>query len=164
MQDLCKDLKASDRKMIAIRASELGFTNFILPTGSRDFLPEELELLKKCIGKYQTGKIQKIFKQNGYQRSIVSLNVQLQRYKLSCKLDGRGDLSLRLLSEAFGVDGHFFCDSEARLKILKPTKTNKELIFTRENIKKYIIENPYDFNLGKVDSKFFIELLTEGRE
>lgn len=46
------------------------------------------------------------------------------------------------------------------MRALNPTKTNKELIFTRENIKKYVIENPYDFNLGKVDNKFFIELLT----
>lgn len=161
MQDLCKDLKASDRKMIAIRASELGFTNFILPAANKEFSKEEIELLSSCIGKYQTSKIQKIFKQNGYQRSIVSLNVQMQRHKLSRKLDGKGDMSLRLISEAFGVDHHFFSDSVARLNSLNPTRTKKEMIFTRKNIKKYIIENPYDFNLGKVDNKFFIELLTE---
>lgn len=65
-----------------------------------------------------------------------------------------------MLAEAFGVDTHFFSDSEERMRALNPAKTNKELIFTRENIKKYVIQNPYDFNLGKVDNKFFVELLT----
>lgn len=160
LKDLCRDLGASDRRMIANRASELGFTNFSLPLANRTFTDKELELLKTCLGKYQTSKIQKIFKEHGFTRSIVALNVQIQRLKLSTKLDGRGDLTLRLLSEAFGVDTHYFTDNEARMRALNPTKTNKELIFTRENIKKYVIENPYDINLGKVDNKFFIELLT----
>ncbi len=158
MKDLCRDLKVGDKKTIAKRASELGFTNFSMPK-QREYSIEEIELLKNCVGKYQTAKIQKIFKEHGFQRSIVALNIQIQRLKLSRKLDGKNELSLRMLAEAFGVDTHFFSDSEERMRTLNPAKTNKELIFTRENIKKYVIQNPYDFNLGKVDNKFFVELL-----
>jgi hypothetical protein len=160
MQKLCKDLKASDRKVISRRASELGFTNFVLPAASREFTNKELDLLKECLGKYKATKIQSILKENGFKRSIVAINVQVQRLQLSLKLTGKGDLSLRLMAEAFGVDAHFFSNNESRIKKLKPTKTSKELIFTRENIKKYVIENPYDFNMGKVNNKFLIELLT----
>lgn len=159
MKDLCKDLKVKDKKTIVKRASELGFKNFSMPK-QREYSDEEKELLKSCVGKYQTSKIQKIFKEHGYSRSIIALNIEIQRLKLSRKLNGKNELSLRMLAEAFGVDTHFFSDSKERINALNPTKTNRELIFTRENIKKYVIENPYDFNLGKVDNKFFIELLT----
>lgn len=161
MQHLCKDLNINDRKIVAKRASELGFTNFILPGESKEFTAKEKELIKECLGKFQTTKIREILKQHGFNRSIVAINVQVQRLQLSVKLDGKGDLSLRLLANGFGVDTHFFSNHEHRMKALNPIKTNKEFIFTRENIKKYVIENPYDFNLGKVDNKFFIELLTE---
>lgn len=161
MKQLCIDLNVNDRKNISQRASELGFTNFVLPSCNKEFSQEEIELLKTCLGKYKTAKIQSIFKLHGFNRSIVAINVQVQRLQLSLKLTGKGDLSLRLLAEGFGVDTHFFSTNEKRMKVLNPTKTSKELIFTRKNIKKYVIENPYDFNMGKVDNKFLIELLTE---
>lgn len=161
MEKLCKDLKASDRKIIARRASELGFKNFVIPAASREFTAKEIELLKDCLGKFQATKIREILKQHGFNRSIVAINIQVQRLQLSLKLTGKGDLSLRLLAQGFGVDTHFFSNNEHRMKALNPIKTNKEFIFTRQDIKKYVIENPYDFNMGKVDNKFLIELLTE---
>ena len=160
MTDLCRDVKVKCRKTIARRASELGFTNFKLPMTHRIFTKEEIELLKKYAGKIKTAEIKNIFKKHGYSRSIVSLNVQLRRLDLSCKLDGTNDLSLRMLAEVFGVDTHFFTNNEFRMEALKPVKTNKEFLFKRDKIRDYIINNPYDILLGKIDNKFLIEILT----
>lgn len=160
MKDLCKDLKVKDRKIIVQRASELGFTNFITPKNGNEYSEEELQILKENVGKVTTKKIQQLLKEKGYQKSIVSINVKLTRLNLSLKLDGTNDLTLTLLSKALGVDPHAITDNRNLMAKVNPEKTNKELIFTREKLKNYIIENPYDLNFGKIDNKFLIELLT----
>lgn len=160
MKDLQEDLKIKDRKIIAQRASELGFTNFITPKNGNEYSEEELQILKENVGKITTKKIQQLLKEKGYQKSIVSINVKLTRLNLSLKLDGTNDLTLTLLSKALGVDPHAITDNRNLMAKVNPEKTNKELIFTREKLKNYIIENPYDLNFGKIDNKFLIELLT----
>lgn len=159
MKDLQKDLKVKDRKIIVQRASELGFTNFVVPKIGNEYSDEEIEILKANVGKITTKKIQQLLKEKGYQKSIVSINVKLTRLNLSLKLDGTNDLTLTLLAKALGVDLHVITDNKNLMSKVKPEKTNKELIFTREKLKKYIIENPYDLNFGKVDNKFLVDLL-----
>lgn len=149
------------KKTISLRASKLGFTDFITNRKNSSWCKDEIEILKENIGLCSTSKIQKILKEKGYQKSLVSINVKLTRMKISLKLNGKGDLSLRLLSEAFGVDTHFFTNDEKRMEFLKPEKSEKAWYFSRENIKNYVVNNPYDINLAKVDNKFFIELLIE---
>lgn len=159
MKDLCRDLKVKDRKIIAQRASELGFTNFVAPKVGNEYCDEELEILKANVGKINTKKIQQLLKEKGYQKSIVSINVKLTRLSLSLKLDGTNDLTLTLLSKALGIDTHVITDNKNLILQVKPEKTNKELIFTREKLREYIIQNPYDLNFGKVDNKFLVGLL-----
>lgn len=159
MKDLQKDLKVKDRKIIVQRASELGFTNFVVPKIGNEYCEEELKILKENVGKITTKKIQQLLKEKGYKKSIVSINVKLTRLSLSLKLDGTNDLTLTLLAKALGVDAHVITDNKKIMAFLEPEKTKKELIFTREKLKKYIIENPYDLNFGKVDNKFLVDLL-----
>lgn len=66
-----------------------------------------------------------------------------------------------MLSDAMGVDGHFFYDNN-RLEKLKARKENKIIIFEKKNIATYLKENPYDYSLAKVEPKWFIDILTEG--
>uniref|UniRef100_UPI004047323E hypothetical protein n=1 Tax=Aliarcobacter sp. TaxID=2321116 RepID=UPI004047323E len=159
MKDLCIDLNVKDRKVIVQRASELGFTNFVTTKVGNEYTEEELEILKANVGKITTKKIQQLLKEKGYQKSIVSINVKLTRLNLSLKLDGTNDLTLTLLAKALGVDLHNITDNKKLMADVNPEKTKKELIFKRENLKKYIIENPYDLNFGKIDNKFLVELL-----
>lgn len=159
MKDLQKDLKVKDRKIIVQRASELGFTNFVVPKIGNEYSDEEIEILKANVGKITTKKIQQLLKEKGYKKSIVSINVKLTRLKLSLKLDGTNDLTLTLLAKALGVDLHVITDNKNLMSKVKPEKTNKELIFTREKVRDFIIQNPYDLNFGKVDNKFLVDLL-----
>ena len=159
MKDLQKDLKVKDRKIIVQRASELGFTNFVVPKIGNEYCEEELKILKENVGKITTKKIQQLLKEKGYKKSIVSINVKLTRLNLSLKLDGTNDLTLTLLAKALGVDLHVITDNKNLMSKVKPEKTNKELIFTREKVRDFIIQNPYDLNFGKVDNKFLVDLL-----
>ena len=158
-RDLAADLKVKDKKIIAQRASELGFTNFVNSKIGNEYSDPELEILKKNIGKCTPKKIQQILKVARFHKSIVSINVKITRLSLSLKLDGSGDLTLTLLSKALGVDTHVITNNKNLMLQVGPEKTNRELIFTREKLREYIIQNPYDFNFGKVDNKFLVELL-----
>ena len=158
-RDLAADLKVKDKKIIAQRASELGFTNFVNPKDGNEYCEEELKILKENVGRCTTKKIQQLLKEAGYLKSIVSINVKITRLNLSLKLDGSGDLTLTLLSKALGVDTHVITNNKNLMLQVGPEKTNRELIFTREKLREYIIQNPYDFNFGKVDNKFLVELL-----
>lgn len=161
-RELAADLNIKDKKIIRERASELGFTNFVNPADGNEYTPEELEILKKNIGKSTPKKIQQLLKDAGFHKSIVSINVKITRLSLSLKLDGSGDLTLTLLSKALGIDSHMITDNKNLMLEVKPEKTNKEWIFSREKIKQYIIKNPYHLNFGKIDNKFLVELLSGG--
>ena len=156
---LAADLNIKDKKTIAQRASELGFANFINPKDGNEYANEELEILKKNIGKATPKKMQQLLKEKGFQKSIVSINVKITRLNLSLKLDGTGDLTLTLLSRALGIDTHGITDNKNLMQQINPDKTKKEWIFSREKVRDYIIQNPYDLNFGKVDNKFLVELL-----
>ena len=158
-RDLAADLKVKDKKIIAQRASELGFTNFVNPKDGNEYSDPELEILKKNIGKCTTKKIQQLLKEAGYLKSIVSINVKITRLNLSLKLNGSGDLTLTLLSKALGVDTHVITDNKKIMAFLEPEKTKKEWIFSREKVRKFIIQNPYELNFGKIDNKFLVDLL-----
>jgi len=157
-KDLCKELKI-DKKLAAKRASELGFTNFKKPKES-DYSEEELKILEIYASSKTTLEIKRILKEAGFTRSIISINVKLTRLALSRKLNGSGDLNITLLAKAMGVDTHFFTEPK-RLAKLKPTFESNQYVISRNNLRQYIIENPYDFNMAKVDAKFIIDLLAE---
>lgn len=158
-RELAADLNIKDKKIIRQRASELGFTNFVVPKIGNEYTDEELEILKINVGKITTKKIQQLLKEKGFQKSIVSINVKITRLNLSLKLDGTGDFTLTLLSKALGVDTHMITDNKNLMLEVNPEKTNKEWIFSREKLKQYIIKNPYHLNFGKIDNKFLVELL-----
>jgi len=158
MKDLAVEISA-DRKQIAIRASALGFTNFKTKR-EKDYKDEEIEILNKYTGIKSSSQLQKIFKENGFTRSQRSINVKIQRLKLSAKLNGKGDLNLRLLGELLGLDPHALDRNEKLMEYMQPKREDGQLLFCRKKLKSFIMENPYEFNLGKVDSKSFIELLT----
>jgi hypothetical protein len=164
MKDLCKELKVKDRKLIAQRASELGFTDFVSPKAGNEYADEEIQIIEKNIGKATPKKIQQLLKEKGFQKSIVSINVKITRLNLSLKLDGTGDLTLTLLSRALGIDTHSITDNKKLMQQVNPDKTKKEWIFSREKVKEYILNNPYDLNFGKIDNKFLVELLTGEKE
>lgn len=143
---------------IRSRATQLGFTNFKKPKEPK-WSNEELELLKKCTGKYNPKKISKIFKEHGFTRSFVAIAIKLKRSGFSLKLDGSEEINLKMLSDAMGVDSHFFYDNN-RLDKLNARRENNQIIFEREDIATYLKENPYDYSLAKVEPKWFIEILT----
>lgn len=159
LKELAKEFKI-DTKSIRERALTLGFTNFKKPK-DKEWSPEEIKLLENCVGKYNPKKISKVFKENGFTRGSVAISVKLKRLKFSQKLDGSNEINLRMLSDAMGVDGHFFYDNN-RLEKLKARKENKIIIFEKKNIATYLKENPYDYSLAKVEPKWFIDILTEG--
>ncbi|WP_323585367.1 hypothetical protein [Aliarcobacter butzleri] len=157
LKELAKEFKVYPGT-IRSRAVQLGFTNFKKPK-EPNWSNEELELLKKCIGKYNPKKISKIFKENGFTRGFVAIGIKLKRLGFSLKLDGTEEINLRMLSSVMGVDSHFFYEQN-RLEKLKARKENNQIIFKRENIVIYLKENPYDFPIAKVDPKWLVDLLT----
>ena len=159
IKDLCKDLKA-DKKLIVKRASELGFTNFKKPA-EKDYADRELEILSKNVNIKTPTEIKRLLENEGFKRTIISINVKLTRMNFSLKLNGTGDLNITLLAEAMGVDTHYFTDNKERLKKLNPKFDNNQYIISRRSLREYIINNPYDFNIGKVEPKFFIDLLSD---
>jgi len=158
MKDLAADIGV-DRKQISIRASELGFTNFKAKRET-DYKDEEIKLLDQFAGSKSSSQLQKILKTHGFTRSQRSINVKLTRMNLSRKLNGKGDLNLRLLAELLGIDVHGLDRNEKFIEYMQPYKQDGQLLFCRKKLKSFMMENPYEFNLGKVDNKFFIELLT----
>lgn len=158
MEMLSKDINV-DRKQIAIRASALGFTNFKTKR-EKEYKDEEIEILNKYTGIKSSSQLQKILKSHGFTRSQRSINVKIQRLKLSAKLNGKGDLNLRLLGELLGLDQHSIDRNQKLIEYMQPKRQDGQLLFCRKKLKNFIMENPYEFNLGKVDNKFFIELLT----
>lgn len=147
-----------DPSTIRSRAIELGFINFKKPKDT-DWSEAELKLLDSCIGKYNPKKISKIFKENGFTRGHIGIGIKITRLGLSRKLNGSEELNLKMLSDAMGVDSHFFYDNN-RLEKLNARKEDNNLIFERKNIAIYLKENPYDYSLTKVDPKWFVDILT----
>ena len=56
--------------------SEYNETYFKKPK-DKEWTPEELELLKNCVGKYNPKKISKIFKERGFTRGSIAISVKL---------------------------------------------------------------------------------------
>jgi len=162
LKDLAKELGV-DRSTIRNRAIELGIVNFKRPKEKRNWdNPIENKLLEDLSGTYNVKIISNMFRDKGFTRSPVAIGVRLKRLKMSLKLDGTGDLTLLLLSEAMGVDSHFFYDND-RLKKLKATNKIKQGSYsiTRKNIRNYLISYPEDYLMSKVDPKWFVQILTE---
>lgn len=158
LKDLAKEFGVYP-ETVRSRAVQLGFINFKKPK-DKNWSKDELNLLQSCIGKYNPKKISKIFKENGFTRGHVGIAIKIKRLGFSLKLDGSEEINLKMLSEAMGVDSHFFYDNN-RLEKLKARKENNQMIFKREDIVNYLRNNPYDFAIGKVEPKWFIDILTQ---
>ena len=161
LKELAKEI-GIDTKSIRDRAIKLGFVNFKKPN-DKNWSPEELKLLEKCAGKYNPKKIEKIFREHGFTRGFVGIGIKLTRLGFSRKLSGEKELNLKLLSDAMGVDSHFFYENN-RLEKLKAKNENNQIIFNIENVGNYLINNPYDYNLSKVEPKWFIETILSSQQ
>jgi len=157
LKELAAEMKV-DTKSIRNRAIELGFTNFKSPR-EKKWTDPEYELLKKCIGKYNPKKIEIIFREHGFTRGFVAIGIKITRMRLSRALDGSEEMNLKSLAKAMGVDSHFFYDNK-RLKKLKAIEENNQWIMERKNIKEYLINNPYDYSLAKVEPKWYIDIIS----
>lgn len=161
LKQLAKEFNI-DSDSIRLRAANLGFTNFKKPK-EKNWSEAEYKLLEECAGKYNPRKIEKIFREHGYTRGYIAIGIKITRQNLSRLLDGSADMNLKTLSKFMGVEPHYFYDNN-RFEKLMAYEENNQWIISKENVRNYLINNPLDYALRKVDASWFVNLLANNEK
>jgi hypothetical protein len=105
---------------------------------------------------------------SGFKRSAVAVHLKMKRLRIKSNLDG---YSAHQLAEAFGVDGHKvtawiragLLKSELR-GTAKTASSGGDIHFIRrEDVRRFILSSPDEYDLRKVEKFWFLDVITEGK-
>ena len=130
----------------------------------RPWTDEEIQILKEN-AHYAPLTIKTRLEKKGFKRSTSSIVLKRKRMRLLSNLEG---MSASLCAEFFGVDLHWVLKqiSSGALKA-EPIRQDREgkvnYYIKEKHIRKFIINNPDQVDLRKIEKYYLIELLANGK-
>jgi len=130
----------------------------------RPWTDEEIHILKKN-AHYAPFTIKKRLEKGGFKRSTTSIVLKRKRMRLLSNLDG---MSACLCAEFFGVNLHWVLNQiksgALKAETIRKDREGKLNYYIKEkNIRKFIITNPNQIDLRKIEKYYLIELLANGK-
>jgi hypothetical protein len=103
----------------------------------------------------------------GYKRSLTAVNLKVRRLRIKQNLDG---YSANRLAEAFGIDRHIiarwirlgYLRAERRGTARTEAQGGDMYWIRRDDVRTFILGNPEEVDLAKVEKIWFLDLITNG--
>ena len=169
--------KSSDKRAITVAATRIGWPGYAVKVRARHlglarakepvWGVHELELLAKW-GWMGDERIALRLRAAGFARTATAVHLKRKRMRIN----GNGDwYSANALAEAMGVDGHKvmrwigagLLAAERRGSARTELQGGDTWLIMRAEAKRFVLRCPDEYDLGKVEKFWFLDLITDGK-
>jgi hypothetical protein len=148
---------------VIIRAAELGLAR----VKEKDWSLEEIAVLREC-AHLGSRAVRLRLKTAGFHRTVMAIVIKRKRMDLTHCADG---VSAFGLSRLAGIDrngvqrwiGKGWLKAEKRGTIRTEQQGGDSQFIRYEDIQRFIWEHPDEMDLGKVEPRWFLHLVNDGR-